>query len=308
MHGTIERLADAEVPFKEPLKIAVIIASMNRPQEVGQLLSALSRQTLAPSAIILSVTKLEDMPTVDDDTVKVIIGEKGLTRQRNRALDMVCDLADIAVFFDDDFLPTENAIAGIAQLFDEHPEVLGATGKVLRDGIKSGGLDYSDSVDFLEQYQRDHAGLPTEMSDFDELYGCNMAIRMSAAIDLRFDERLPLYAWQEDRDFAGQLLKRGRVVRTDAFVGVHRGVTKGRTPGVPLGISQIVNPVYLARKGTLRRLAAARLIVKNVLANHAKAFRPEAYVDRVGRVRGNWLGFWYVLTGRIEPEIILRWG
>jgi hypothetical protein len=85
-------------------------------------------------------------------------------------------------------------------------------------------------------------------------------------------------------------------------------VTKGRNPGVTLGISQVINPVYLARKRTMRRLKAAELIARNVLANHAKVFRPEAYVDRAGRMRGNWLGFWYLLTGRVDPEIVLRLG
>ena len=39
--------------------------------------------------------------------------------------------------------------------------------------------------------------------------GCNMAFRFSALRNVRFDERLPLYAWLEDHDFRGQVERRG---------------------------------------------------------------------------------------------------
>jgi GT2 family glycosyltransferase len=277
---------------------------MNRPQEIGQLLRELALQTLKPSAIILSVTKQDDVPDIADPLVTVVFGERGLTRQRNRGLEAARGRADVVVFYDDDFLPTSTALAGISALFAQHEDIVGATGLVLRDGIKSGGLDYEESIGCIRNFV--DLGAALEVSDFDELYGCNMAVRMSAVEGLRFDEKLPLYAWQEDVDFAGQLLAKGRVVRTNGFAGVHRGVVRGRSPGVPLGVSQILNPVYLMRKRTMRPKKAATLIARNLLANHAKALRPESYVDRAGRVRGNWLGLWYLMTGQIDPEVILR--
>jgi hypothetical protein len=87
---------------------------------------------------------------------------------------------------------------------------------------------------------------------------------------------------------------------------MHRGVTRGRTPGVALGFSQIVNPVYLVKKGTMRPAKAAKLMVKNLLANHVKSVRPEAFIDRAGRVRGNWLGLLHVISGKSDPGAILR--
>jgi hypothetical protein len=75
---------------------------------------------------------------------------------------------------------------------------------------------------------------------------------------------------------------------------------------VRLGFSQIVNPLYLVRKGTMRRSHAAKLIARNLLANHAKALAPESHVDRAGRVRGNWRALAQVLRGRIEPLDMLN--
>jgi hypothetical protein len=73
-----------------------------------------------------------------------------------------------------------------------------------------------------------------------------------------------------------------------------------------LGFSQIVNPVYLVNKGTMRPAKALKLMVKNLAANHLKSIRPEAFIDRAGRVRGNWLGLMHLLSGKSDPGAILR--
>jgi GT2 family glycosyltransferase len=292
------------------LNIAVAIASIKRPDEIGQLLSQLEHQTLQPAQIILSLENRTDAPADLPATAEIILGAKGLTAQRNRALNAVRPDCGVVVFFDDDYLPCDDALSRIANIFSSNNDIAGATGLVLQDGIKHGGLSYETALDCIAAY-RGNAGAGAgagalEHKDIDELYGCNMAFRMSAVQDLRFDEKLPLYGWQEDVDFAGQLRAKGRIVKTNAFCGVHRGVTRGRTPGLALGFSQIVNPIYLAKKGTMRPAKALKLMAKNLLANHVKLLRPEAFIDRAGRVRGNWIGLLHLLSGKSDPGAILR--
>jgi hypothetical protein len=96
------------------------------------------------------------------------------------------------------------------------------------------------------------------------------------------------------------------VVSTKSLYGVHLAMKAGRPSGLRLGYSQIVNPVYLARKGTMPAGFAAKLMIRNVLANAVKSLWPETYIDRFGRLRGNALAAFHILTGRIEPETILR--
>ncbi|MGO9816630.1 MAG: glycosyltransferase family 2 protein [Acidocella sp.] len=287
------------------VRIAVIVASIRRGEEIGQLLEHLATQTLAPSSIVLSVEVPSDLPAQIPVGVDVIMGPKGLTRQRNRGLEHTLPVSDIVVFFDDDFVPANDALAGIAKLFQEHPDIVGATGLVLRDGVKQGGIAYQDAIDALRQHERDAEPKRTETAPTSELYGCNMAFRTRAIGAYRFDETLPLYGWQEDVDFTGQLMKFGLMVRTNAFAGVHRGVNKGRTSGVALGYSQMVNPVYLVRKGTMRPAQALRLMVRNFFANHAGVIRPEPFIDRAGRCKGNWIGLLDLLRLRCNPERIL---
>ena len=288
------------------MRIAVIVASIRRSEEIYQLLYHLARQSKQPSSIILSVERKSDLPDHLDPRVQIVMGPKGLTAQRNRGLELALDTSDIIIFFDDDFLPTDNTLDKISVLFYENSDIIGATGRVLRDGVKLGGLSYEEAIATLESHTH-HLTEPEIVNiDSQDLYGCNMAFRTAAIGNTRFDEKLPLYAWQEDVDFAGQLSAKGRVVKTNAFCGVHRGVNKGRSPGFALGYSQMVNPTYLVRKGTMLPLKATKLMMKNFIANHVRVLYPEAFIDRAGRMRGNWLGLWHIMAKKSDPTTILR--
>ncbi len=286
------------------------MATLGRPEEVGQLLTQIARQTQQPHAIILSVETQADLPPQMPPNIQVIVGSRGSCVQRNRGIDWVKDTCDLIAFFDDDYLPCRRALEGMAALFDLHPDVVGATGHVLADGVKTGGIEYNAALKIMGAYDEAPAARQDPIAvkierDLAGLYGCNMAFRASAIGDTRFDENMPLYGWQEDIDFAARLSPKGRIVKTDAFAGVHRGVMRSRTSGVRFGFSQMVNPVYMVRKGTMRRMDAASLLARNFFANHIKALRPEPWVDRWGRVRGNWLGIADILAGRANPRRIL---
>ena len=282
------------------MRVSVVVASVGRAEEVGQLLHALARQSKAPEFIILSVAGASDLPADLPAGVTVIMGTIGLPAQRNRGLDLVQAESDVVVFYDDDFLPARDSVQKISGFFTSHPHMTGATGHVLADGIKGHGLSYQEALDILAAYEANpKPSLVNE--DFLCAYGCNMAFRCAAIGTKRFDENLPRYAWQEDMDFAGQLSTVGKVIRTNAFAGVHRGVKTGRGQGVDLGFSQIINPVYLVRKGTMTPRKALTLMSRNLIANHVKVLWPEPYVDRWGRLRGNWAGLRHLLHGKADP-------
>jgi hypothetical protein len=134
-------------------------------------------------------------------------------------------------------------------------------------------------------------------------YGCNMAFRLASIGDLRFDERLVLYGWLEDRDFAAGLARRGgRLVKSADAIGVHMGVKGGRMAGERFGYSQIVNPLYMLRKGTMTLGQVADHLFRNMSANLGRSLRPEPFIDRRGRLWGNLLGIADVLRGRMQPE------
>lgn len=290
------------------MNVGVIIASLGRPDSVAVLLDRLAGQTQRPSQVILSMESLADAPLARDYPFEVehIFGPRGSCVQRNRGLDRLHPDNGAVVFYDDDFIPSRFAIAGIARFFARHPDIAGAHGLVLADGINGPGIALEDA---LRQVDTADATGDTEsvsiLTRTHGLYGCNMAYRVSMIEGVRFDENLPLYAWLEDLDFGSRVL--GPLVHTDAFRGVHCGEKRGREKsGRRLGYSQVCNPVYMLRKATLPRKVAFRMILRNILANHARMFRPEPWIDRKGRAAGNWLAIRDLLRGRVDPRRILE--
>lgn len=292
-------------PMKAP-RLALVVASSNRPDCLAAFAERLPLQTRTPDRVIFSVATPADLPRRLPSGIEVVTGVPGLAAQRNRALELLRDDAEIVVFFDDDFVPSCYGLEGIQRMFLAHVDVVGVTGRVLADGVTSAGIPLSEAERLVDAADDSGPGDLRIRADLDGLYGCNMAFRASAIGSARFDERLPLYGWQEDVDFSARLLPHGRLVLSHAFGGVHCGVKTGRSPGLRLGYSQVANPVYLARKGSMRPFRSARLIARNLIANHLRALDPEPWVDRRGRLRGNWLALGHALRGQLDPEHILR--
>jgi GT2 family glycosyltransferase len=285
------------------VRLAVGIATIGRPALLGAVLEEFARQTRRPDRIIVCAPTADDVAGIPADHADVIIGPRGLTRQRNVIIDRLDD-CDLLQFFDDDFVPATTYLAEIERAFIADPGVAMITGEVIADGIIGPGFDIAEARRRLARTMASGGTLqPVENG-----YGCNMAVRLAAvrAAQCRFDERLPLYGWLEDVDFSRQLAREGRIAKMDAARGVHLGVKQGRQSGVRLGYSQIANPIYLSRKGTCPWSRTLRQMSRNVAMNLARSLKPEPYVDRAGRFAGNLKAIRDLMTGRLDPERILE--
>ncbi len=285
------------------MRIHAIIATTGRPEIVKRVVARLSKQSRPPDGMLVVGASPDDIAGLDGafDNLETLVSRRGLCRQRNAALDHLGDSTDIAAFFDDDFVPADDFLARLEALLTEQPDVVGATGVLVADGAQGQPIGFDDAVNWL-----DCSGdrpLPSN-GDCLSLYGCNMAIRLSAAAGLRFDERLPLYGWQEDVDFTHQLSWRGRLVKTSELTGIHMGARSGKTSGKRLGYSQIANIVYLKRKGTMCPGLGERLLFQNIVSNVVRSVWPEQDIDRRGRLAGNLLAVRDLLKGTIDPERI----
>jgi GT2 family glycosyltransferase len=269
-------------------------------------LREIERQTRRPDSVIVCGTKLADVEGTETASpgALVLLVEPGLPRQRNAVIEAAAD-ADIVVFFDDDFLPDPAYLAAIEQHMVADPRIVVATGVVLADGITGPGLAPDVGRAILARHIPSTSGVRPTFSG----YGCNMAVRLAPMREhgLRFDERLPLYGWQEDVDLSRRLASFGSVIQIKAARGVHLGVKLGRGSGVRLGYSQVANPLYLSAKRSGYPLGRALShIAGNLAMNAARYTWPEAYVDRRGRLLGNMLALRDLATGRMVPERILE--
>ena len=294
----------------DKLNIVVGIATSGRREILAQAVALLAEQTRLPDRLLICPVAAKD---VDDLSLKefprpsaVVSGPLGSSAQRNKILASVRE-ADVIVFFDDDYFPDVRYIENLEKIFLARPDVVGVTGFLLADGANGQGLSAEQGLK-LVRAAPSSLGSVSDLKDWDSTYGCNMSFRLAAIVehDISFDENLPLYGWQEDIDFSRRLHPYGRIVLSGMLRGVHLGIKLGRTSGVRFGYSQIANPIYLIRKGSMPRWHANKIMLRNLAANLARSLYPEPWVDRRGRLKGNLLALFDMLRGRISPNQILR--
>lgn len=283
-------------------KMAVVVATRGRPAVVEATVRHLvATQSLMPDTVIVSCSDLADAGNLAAEPgINVVTGPAGLPTQRNTGLAHLPAGTEIVVFFDDDFVAAPDWLANAAQIFRDESSVAALTGRVLADGIKGRGIPFAEAVKMIAA--RQCGDFPVWKEPFSP-YGCNMAFRVTAIAGHSFDEKLVLYGWLEDRDFAAKLARDGwRLARSANLCGVHLGVKAGRVAGEQLGYSQIVNPIYMLGKRTMTTTQVAGQIFRNLSSNLLRAPMPEHFIDRRGRLRGNLLALRDLLRGQIEPE------
>jgi GT2 family glycosyltransferase len=300
-------------PSPPRLRLAVGLATAGRRAMMTETLRELERQTRAADIVVICPAGPDD---VDEGMLgalnyptRVVRGGRGLCVQRNAILDALTGEADVVVFFDDDFFPCRDFLEQLEGVFTDRPDAAMVTGRVLADGITSPGIAPDEARAVIAKAEPE---TPSQrLRPVHNGYGCNMAARMAPIEQhgLRFDPALPLYGWLEDVDFSRRLAMAsgGKVLQSDACRGVHLGTKSGRLQGVRFGYSQIANPLYIARKkGVLTPVWVINQVMRNVLANIAGQLKPEPWIDRRGRLRGNIMATRDLIAGRMRPEKILE--
>ena len=297
---------------RKPSILKIGIATAGRRDTLTQSLVQLGHQRRLPDEVIICPASPDDC---DERALaglpyptRVVRGTRGSSGQRNTILDH-CNPCDLMLFLDDDFYASHDYLERLERIFSQEPAIVGLTGKVLVDGAISAGVEHDEARAILAAYPRAPAD-DHRLEDIYNLYGCNMAVRMVPVRShrLRFDENLPLYGWLEDVDFTRRLAPYGRIARSLALTGVHLAIKRGRSSGVRTGYSQVANPWYLMRKGTMAPKRALRQVYRNVGANVLRAWSPEPWVDRRGRLRGNAIATVDFLRGRLDPRNVVALG
>jgi hypothetical protein len=294
----------------EPLRIAVGIATAGRRQVLSRSIELVLGQTFRPERILVSPVRAADVDLsklfAGNVPSQVLIGAVGLPAQRNLILKGAKD-ADVIVFFDDDFFPCADYLDQVERLFRTQPEIIALTGRPIIDGVNGPGLGVDDALNHIAELNGTHPANDGQFETYGT-YGCNMAFRLEPirAYNLSFDENLPLYGWQEDIDFSRRLAGFGKIVDSRRLRGIHLGTKEGRGSGLRFGYSQIANPFYLARKGSICWRYALSLMWRNIAANAIRSFWSEKWIDRRGRLRGNLRALLDLLMGRIAPQRIIN--
>ena len=299
------------MPGDRELKLVVGIATIGRKEIVQKTINDLARQSTLPNKIIVCPVSAEedlgDLAFLRPELAgrcEVVSSPKGLCAQRNAIMRAASDM-DIILFLDDDFVLQTDYCKNLIDLHARRPEVGATTGTVIADGVTSQGISFEAALAQVRDYKldADNADEVAERST----YGCNMSFNLAIirAMDLWFDETLPLYGWLEDLDFSLRLGRDAPIVKSNQLIGVHMGHKSGRLNGLRLGYSQVANPIYMHKKGSLGGAETFRSVMRRIIANSAKLFFSEPWVDRPGRLRGNVRALRDLMTGKLHPQNIL---
>ena len=281
---------------------AVIIASYRRPQVLAGTLESLSRQSLPSFQLILSLTSQDDCHASAPlrEARQICVGAPGLPVQRNRGIGLLDPAIRFVAFLDDDVEIAPDYLEAMRTIFLQNEKVVAFSGCV----VEARAEDRPKAREALAK-PAPGAILPVEVTPSSGLYGCSMNVRREVLEQVKFDERLRRYAWLEDADFGVRVRALGQVGGSNACRLFHLRSPQGRISGKAFGYAQIMNPFYLARKGTLPwREALISHAAKVVFTNLRGYVAGDKRVDRGGRLAGNWLAFRRLAAGRFVPEEI----
>nr|WP_255479936.1 glycosyltransferase [Quadrisphaera sp. RL12-1S] len=287
-------------PDAPEARVAVILASAGRPDLLAEVVADLARQTLTGFDLVVSVPDTASLPAQPLPPHVRVVHARGLTTQRNAGLDAVPEATHV-FFFDDDAVVRPDYLEQAMRFFERHPDVVALTGRVLLDGAVGEAISTTAAAEALAASQT--APLGGQWTPSQTLYGCNFAVKRTGVPHERFDERLPLYGWLEDHDYARRMLRHGLMAKADDCVIVHRGVKSGgRTAHARLGYAQVMNPAYLHHKGSFPPALAWDETMRRVSKNAVLSLGgPEREWRRL-RLRGNLLAAADLLRRRFTPE------
>lgn len=288
------------------MNTTIVICSANRPEVLAETVDSLLRsQLLPPREIIISVFNQEHVheETRAHPSVRVVLGARqGTCVQRNVAAKQV--QTPYTLFLDDDVELAPDFIGSMERLLGDAETAIAATGFLVIDGARTdSGLDRAAARSYATNYVR-------ERDNYDHGEGQNVFVRTQIFDKVLFDEKLPLYGWLEDLDFAINIRRYGRIIMNTETCWAHIGCPGGRTNGVRFGYSQVANPFYLWRKNGTPGLTSVvfrhwlRYLVYN---GHKALFKaPTKRNDRSGRFTGNLIALGHLLAGRLNPSYVLH--
>lgn len=290
------------------IPVVVVVCSSGRPHILHESMVSISAQS-EPCDVVLSVQSPNDVleETAALPRVTVVMGSRGSSVQRNRALQSIPHQPECVLFLDDDVELDGDYVRELLAAYRRHPEIAVMNGRNLAHGIHSAGtLDRQTAVSLLEQERArvsdSKAEAAPDLLPMNTSYGCRMSMRGDLLGKVEFDERLVLYGFLEDLDFAIRCLPYGAIAECQRANSVHLEVSADRIGGRQRGYSDIINPLYIWSKRTgfpLTRalLGSLRRTVRNV--------RDGVRSGTPSRVQGNLLGWRDAILGRLRPERIL---
>lgn len=242
------------------------------------LLANLAEQVSPPDQVVIVDASPNELTRLvaNDYTEKfsVLLYErhvKGLTRQRNRAIELAT--GDILVFLDDDVLLEKNFLYEAHRIFEEDTTMViaGVTGVQpdLQLRTPGWGWQLKRRIGIIETDQPgrllacgETTPLPVpgkgQLVPVDYLPGGLTAWRRSIFNDYRYSQFFESYGLGEDKYFSGCVSLRYRLFVSGELAAYHYHVPGNRPDAFRLGYTNVVNHCFIMRECSKGRCRALR--------------------------------------------------
>jgi glycosyltransferase involved in cell wall biosynthesis len=298
--------------MSEALRLAYVVPTKDRPEDLTKLLDSLARQTRRPDQIVIvdggdaTVDRLvAGYPALPIDYVREY--PPSLARQRNAGMAAVRPEIGVAGYLDDDLILDPDATERMAAFWEAADAQVGGAAFNITNQPRAEGGPFTRL--FLMNGGRPgqmlSSGWPSQITTVtatirtDWLYGGATMWRREVIRDYAYDEWFVGHGYGEDVDFSYRVGQRFSLyVVADARV-LHMTRPIRLSSQYTLGRQQVINRLYFIRKaGGFSTTSVAWGMFGQLLVNLGASL---VRLDSAGarRFAGNLAGFGDVLRGRM---------
>lgn len=297
-------------------KIAYVVPTKDRPDDLRKLLDSLARQTVAPAQIVIVDASDPPVKPLCDEYQSLPVTyvrefPPSLARQRNAGMAAVADGATVAGYLDDDLELATDATERMMHFWNRSDASIGgAAFAIVNQPLRSRFAGFLADFFLLNSKRQGRVlksgfatsiGVPETNLNTEWLYGGATLWRREVIDKYKYDEWYIGHGFLEDVDYSYRVSRSHKLwVVSDAKVWHWpRPILKSRH--FTLGVQQVVNRIYFTRKvGGFSPLALSWAMFGQCVLNLAQSL---AQRDGTGirRFLGNLKGLSVVARGKLHP-------
>lgn len=292
-------------------KIAYVVPTMDRAEDLEKLLASIEQQTVMPDQIVIVDASQPDIRYVCEahpnlPLVYERIYPPSLTTQRNAGMARLNDDITLAGYLDDDIVLEPDATEKMLSFWrSAQANIGGASFSIINQPPQATSKLYSF---FLMNASRPgqvlSSGFPVQIPFVEDtietewLYGGATIWRRSVIDDFDYDEWYIGHGFLEDLDYSYRVSRDHKlyVVGDARLWHFSRPIAEGKH--FALGRQQVFNRLYFVRKiGTFPKLAVAWGLLGQILLNaYGGLIRRDS--NAVNRLKGNLVALGAAIKGR----------
>lgn len=294
-------------------KLAFVVPTYNRPDDLRRMLTSLSKQShYCTQCILVDASDepvryiLEEFPDLPLNYVRV--SPPSLSEQRNAGMQKLLPEITLAGYLDDDIVLLDDALDEMLSFWETAPKDVGGARFNIEQGWTSRAswltsiflLDSKAKGAVLRSGYATDFGSVTQNTYVQWLSGGATIWRREVISEFEYDEWYEGHGLLEDVDYSYRVSKKYKLAVIAASHVLHLSLPVHRDKEYLLGQWQVVNRIYFVSKHPELSIILSYWAIFGDLARNIIMGIIQPRSGRLSRVWGNCVGLTKTLTGRME--------